>query len=235
MGVLLEESVEMSTSSFSGAVGGCSAEVLEGDRESEYCSAIAVSKAGAAERRRRVQAARRRKKNQKNTGATDWDFLLLSRVNSTSFYYLSPTWGSFLKLLLNPSLHACCDYSSTNIKYIITFFAWFACIFRKMDKNWTCELVTSCPSKEFYYRQCHKPKKRGHLQELYQKLFSYSKINLCWLCNEVRNPTPIEYAVSSQDTNCTCQDDRHPRGDLKWSPPYGKRKWGRRRVTWRST
>ncbi|VDN96170.1 unnamed protein product [Rodentolepis nana] len=42
--------------------GGCSAEILEGEREEEYCAAIAASKAGAAERRRRTQAAKRRKK-----------------------------------------------------------------------------------------------------------------------------------------------------------------------------
>ncbi|VUZ53793.1 unnamed protein product [Hymenolepis diminuta] len=40
----------------------CSAEILEGEREAEYCAAIAASKAGAAERRRRAQAAKRRKK-----------------------------------------------------------------------------------------------------------------------------------------------------------------------------
>nr|CDS28890.1 La protein 7 [Hymenolepis microstoma] len=42
--------------------GGCLADILEGEREEEYCAAIAASKAGAAERRRRTQAAKRRKK-----------------------------------------------------------------------------------------------------------------------------------------------------------------------------
>ncbi|KAM7537115.1 hypothetical protein Aperf_G00000059484 [Anoplocephala perfoliata] len=44
-----------------------SAEILEGEREVAYCTAIATSKASSAEHRRRVQAAKRRKKAQKQS------------------------------------------------------------------------------------------------------------------------------------------------------------------------
>ncbi|KAM3186004.1 hypothetical protein ACTXT7_005250 [Hymenolepis weldensis] len=68
--------------------GSCSAEILEGEREAEYCAAIAASKAGAAERRRRAQAAKRRKKVKGQNAISERVYILDIKVNLYHIEYL---------------------------------------------------------------------------------------------------------------------------------------------------